>query len=101
MVNYQAKKIPFDLQVDRHLHYWENFYTNWQVLETYNRYHAVFCRAFNSYDGGPYHKETSSLICFENQWTGFYMIGASKMKELTELEKLNAQLVTKTWQSNR
>ena len=29
------------------------------------------------------------------------MIGTSNMKELTKLEKLNAQLVIKTWQSNR
>ena len=29
----------------------------------------------------PYHIETSPLIC-ANQWTGFYMISASVMKEL-------------------
>ena len=34
------------------------------------------------HDGGPYHTETSPLICSVNQWTGFYMIGASVMKEL-------------------
>ena len=27
--------------------------------------------------------ETSPLICGANQWTGFYMITASVMKELT------------------
>ena len=26
--------------------------------------------------------ETSTMICRANQWTGFYMIGASVMKEL-------------------
>ena len=26
--------------------------------------------------------ETSPLICSANQWTGFYMIGTSVMKEL-------------------
>ena len=26
--------------------------------------------------------EISPLICFANQWTGFYMIGTSVMKEL-------------------
>ena len=26
------------------------------------------------YDRGLYHIETSLLICYENQWTGFYMI---------------------------
>ena len=34
------------------------------------------------YDGGPYHKETSPLICKANQWTGFSLIGSSIMKEL-------------------
>ena len=32
--------------------------------------------------GGPYHIETSPLICGANQWTGFYMIGIPVMKEL-------------------
>ena len=35
------------------------------------------------HDGGRYHIETSPLICSANQWTGFYMITASVMKELT------------------
>ena len=26
--------------------------------------------------------ETSPMICIANQWTGFYLIGASVMKEL-------------------
>ena len=34
------------------------------------------------HDGVRYHIETSPLICFANQWTGFYMITASVMKEL-------------------
>ena len=33
--------------------------------------------------GGRYHIETSPLICSANQWTGFYMISASVMKELS------------------
>ena len=37
--------------------------------------------------GGPYHIETSSLICRANQWTGFYMIRASVMKQLMEINK--------------
>ena len=36
------------------------------------------------HDGGCYHIETSPLICYSNQWTGFYMIMASVMKELNE-----------------
>ena len=34
------------------------------------------------HDGGRYHIEPSPFICFSNQWTGFYMITASVMKEL-------------------
>ena len=37
---------------------------------------------FLFHDGGPYHIETSRLICRVNQWTVFYMIGTSFMKEL-------------------
>ena len=32
--------------------------------------------------GGRYHIETSPLICSANQWTGFYMITATVIKEL-------------------
>ena len=35
------------------------------------------------HDGGRYHIETSPLIYGANQWTSFYMITASVMKELT------------------
>ena len=43
---------------------------------------AVFAqfRYLTFHDGGPYHKETSSLIA--NQWTGFHMIGTSVTREL-------------------
>ena len=34
------------------------------------------------HDEGSYHIETSPLIYRANQWTGFYMIGTSVMKEL-------------------
>ena len=34
------------------------------------------------HDGGHYHVETTPLICRINKRTGFYMIGASVMKEL-------------------
>ena len=40
------------------------------------------------HDGGPFHIETSPLICRVNQWTSFYMITASVMKELIELQML-------------
>ena len=41
------------------------------------------------HDGGPYHIETSPLIFRANQWIGFYMIGASTVKELTQYHKVN------------
>ena len=34
------------------------------------------------HDGVPCHIESSPLVCSENQWTGFYMIGTSIMKEI-------------------
>ena len=34
------------------------------------------------HDESPYHVETSPFICFANQWTGFYTIGTTVMKEL-------------------
>ena len=37
------------------------------------------------WSGGPYHIETSPLICWANLWTGFYMIGTTVMKELIEM----------------
>ena len=39
-------------------------------------------RAYLFHPRGPYHIETSALICSANQWTCFYMITASVMKEL-------------------
>ena len=35
------------------------------------------------HDGGGYEIETNPLICVAIQWTGFYIITASVMKELT------------------
>ena len=35
-----------------------------------------------THEGGPYHTETSPLICRGNQWTSFYKIGISFMKDL-------------------
>ena len=37
-------------------------------------------------DGGHYHIKTSPLICSANQWTGFYMITTSVMKELNKTQ---------------
>ena len=48
----------------------------WHSKYPWKRHYQVF-----DY-GGPYHVETSPLICSENQWTSFYMIGTSVMKWL-------------------
>ena len=54
----------------------------------------VISRCFSSdpnelfHDGSRYHIETSPLICRANQWTGFYMITASVMKELIVSDKM-------------
>ena len=54
---------------------------NVQILITWNTL-TNYCDKFNLFelfhDGGPYHIETSRA----NQWTGFYLIGISDMKEL-------------------
>ena len=42
-------------------------------------HHALF------HDEERYYIETSPLICGANQWTGFYMITASVIKELIRL----------------
>ena len=39
--------------------------------------------------------ETSPLICGANQWTGFYMIMASNMKELNGHALLHDEKVSK------
>ena len=36
--------------------------------------------------GGPHHRETSSSICRENQWTGFCDEPPSFMKELEHFQ---------------
>ena len=45
------------------------------------------------HDEGSYYIETSPLIYRANQWTGFYMIGTSVMKELNWKKTLNHFLV--------
>ena len=50
-------------------------------LLTYSHFH----------DRGAYHIETSSLICNADQWIGFYMRGASVMKEFVEIISVEDQ----------
>ena len=49
--------------------------------------HVKIEQKYILHDGGPYHIETSPLLCRANQWTGFSMIGTSVMKELIQLLK--------------
>ena len=52
---------------------------------------------------GPYHIETSQLICSANQWTGFYMIATSIIKELNSDDQLRSvlcQVIVPGWQKN-
>ena len=47
-------------------------------------------------DEGPYHIETCPLISIANQWTGFYIIGTSAMKELIWTPKLHVLKIYNT-----
>ena len=51
---------------------------------------SEICQLFH--DGGPYHIETSPLICSANQWTGFCMKGTSIMKQLNALISTSSQV---------
>ena len=57
------------------------FYT---IATSVIKYLKVLIWVWLFHDGGRYHIETSPLICSANQWTGFYMITASVMRELTQ-----------------
>ena len=48
-------------------------------LGSFNWLHSLF---YLFHDGGRYHIETSPFISTANQWTDFYMIKISVMKEL-------------------
>ena len=55
-------------------------WTEWNLCKTVFKKFEVMV----FHDGGCYHIETSPLICCSaNQWTGFYMIMTSVIKELT------------------
>ena len=61
----------------------QNLQTATSYFHQKNCIFPVFLLTFSLFhDGGRYDKETSPLICSANQWTGFYMITASVMKEL-------------------
>ena len=47
------------------------------------------------HDGGPYHIETSILICSANKWTGFYMIGTPVVERVNFSDTLRSNLEAK------
>ena len=53
--------------------------TDWYVTQTRKEY--LITELFHG--GALYHIENGPSICYANQWTGFYTIGTSVMKELT------------------
>ena len=60
-------------------------WTEWNLCKTVFKKFEVMV----FHDGGCYHIETSPLICCSaNQWTGFYMIPVSIMKELSAFFKI-------------
>ena len=62
----------------------------WQfsIMNTYAKFfrEIKFDKPF--LDGGRHHIETSPWICGANQWTGFYMVTASVMKELKQFSEM-------------
>ena len=51
-------------------------------MEVSYRVQKISWKFLALHEGGPYHIETSPLICYGYQWTGFYGIGTFVMKEL-------------------
>ena len=60
--------------------YW-NKPSSWQLSQIYSIL-LTLTLTLTFHIGGCYHIETSPLICRVSQWTGFYMIATSFMKEL-------------------
>ena len=60
-----------------------------KICTLFTFFNVYFFSCFELFhDGGPYHLETSPLICRGNQWTGFYMIGTPVMLELTNFTSI-------------
>ena len=62
---------------------------NWTLV--WNGLMSCLCFTFHYlllHDGGHHHIETNSFIIYLNEWTDFYMIGTSVMKELKTMQLL-------------
>ena len=55
-----------------------------RITPNTDTFNAVIAISKLFHGGGPYYVETNPLICSADQWTGFYMIRTSVMKELNE-----------------
>ena len=68
--------------------YWNQFlkYEEGQINHPRKNYfgNAQLYQGHLFHHGGPYHIETSPLICSTNHWSGYYIIGTSVMKELSK-----------------
>ena len=87
----QAQEVIFSRKTTKKS-YPKLFFNNIQVIKAVSgrsfRFKIIFLTFISKqfklfHDGGRCRIETSPLICRANQWTGFYIITASVMKELT------------------
>ena len=60
---------------------WENADQNNSEYEHFSYSVNISHKVKLFHDEGLYHIKTSPLICSPNHWTGFYMTGASVMKQ--------------------
>ena len=58
------------------------YYISWDIFyrKATDKFYSEYL--FSSHERGHYHIEISASICRANQWTGFYMIETSVMKDL-------------------
>ena len=52
------------------------------------------------HEGGSYYIETSPLICSAGQWTGFYMIETSVIREFKAIQKCGRETIQITRNRN-
>ena len=70
--------------MDNHISRLKHLNFEIKSILTCPNYYFWVAPAINFFKTGPYHIETSPLICRANQWISFCMIGSSIMKEITD-----------------